>query len=526
MEDDFCHYPQDFYITCDILNLMGQIEIGKKIESVRESMGYTQSELAKILGTSQSAVARMEKGDQNFSIEMIQKIESALGKEIISLSDGSVNFVIEGGKQLTGSVEVSPSKNGAVVCLAASLLNKGKTRLNNVSDIEEVKRVMEVMESIGVKFEREGETLVVNTPPKLDLSRMNLASAIKTRSILLLMGPLLHHFKHFKIPQSGGCKLGERTVRPHLYALEEFGVQIETKNDHFLVSHKNLKTAEVVMYELSETATENAIMAAALIPGKTKIKLASSNYMVMDLCNLLDKFGVKIEGLGTSTLIIHGIGNLNVDIDYTIAEDPIDAMLFLSIAATTNSAITIKKAPIDFLELELLKLRKMGFRYKCSKTYKSENGKTNLVDIKTSKSNLVAIGEGDKIHPLPSNMGINIDNLPFFVPVAAIAKGQTLIHDWPYENRAIYYTALQNLGASIILADSHRIYINGPTSWRAIDITCPPALRPAAIILVAMLAAPGTSKLRNVYSILRGYEDLAQRLTKLGANIKTVHDLG
>ena len=196
-----------------------------------------------------------------------------------------------------------------------------------------------------------------------------------------------------------------------------------------------------------------------------------------------------------------------------------ETMLFLAAAAVTHSTITIKRCPIDFLELELLKLEKMGFRYKVIKRYLAYNGVTALVDLKTSPSNLTALEEKIYARPFP---GINIDNLPFFVPIATQAKGTTLIFDWVYENRAIYYTELSKLGANITLADPHRVYIAGPTTLRANEIICPPALRPSSIILVAMLAAKGRSLLRNIYSIERGYEDLCGRLGSLGAKIKKI----
>ena len=164
-------------------------------------------------------------------------------------------------------------------------------------------------------------------------------------------------------------------------------------------------------------------------------------------------------------------------------------------------------------------MEKMGFRFKILKKYKAKNGFTNLVDIKTYPSKLTALEEKIYARPFP---GLNIDNLPFFVPIATQSQGETLIHDWVYENRALYYTELSKLGARIILADPHRVYIKGPTRLKAAEIVCPPALRPAAIILIAMLKAHGTSILRNVYSINRGYEDLCTRLQKIGADIKII----
>ena len=496
-------------------------EIGSLIESLRERNSLTQAELAEKLGTSQSAVARMEKGEQNFTTEILAKVSEALHHNILTLSKGTINFEIEGGRKLSGTVNTKTSKNAAVGLLCASLLNRNTTTLKNMPRIEEVSRIIEVISSIGVDVRWVGDDIQVTPPKTLDMSKLNIESAIKTRSIIMLIGPLIHLMNEFKLPQVGGCKLGSRSVRPHFYALQEFGIKIETKSDHYFISTKKLKPAHVVMYESGDTVTESVLMAAALIPGKTVVKFASANYMVQDMCFFLESLGVKIEGIGTTTLTIHGVKSIDTPVTYFPSEDPTESMFFLAVAATTNSSIQINRCPIDFLELELLKMKKMGFKYKVLRKYKANNGKTDLVDIQTLPSKLKALEE--KIHP-SAYPGLNIDNLPFFAVIATQAKGQTLIHDWIYEKRAIYYTELDKLGADTILADQHRIFINGPTPLRAAQIVCPPALRPATIILIGMLAAKGTSTLRNVYSINRGYEDLANRLNLLGAKIKTFQE--
>jgi UDP-N-acetylglucosamine 1-carboxyvinyltransferase len=491
--------------------------IGKFIARLRQGAGMTQEDLARALKTSQSAVARMEKGEQNFSTEMLGKISRVLNRPIFALAGGAMNFEIEGGRKLGGVISVNTSKNSAVALLAASLLNRGRTLLRRMPRVEDVLRIIEVLESIGVAIRWLGNDLEIVPPKKFSLARLNRESAVKTRSVLLLLGPLIHFLPRFHLPHPGGCKLGRRTVRPHLFALEKLGVNIKTVHDTYYVFAGKLKPAEIVLYEAGDTVTENALMAAARIPGKTIIKFASANYQVQDVCRYLEKLGVKVEGVGTTTLTVYGKPDINLRVEYFPSEDPIEAMLFLSLAATTKSSITIERCPIDFLELELLKLEKMGFRYKILKRYRARNGFTNLVDIKTYPSKLVALEE--KIHAQPYP-GLNIDNLPFFVPIATQAKGTTLIHDWVYENRAVYYLELAKLGANIILADPYRVYIEGPTELKAAEVVCPPALRPAVIILIAMLAARGTSILRNVYSINRGYEDLCERLQKLGAGIK------
>jgi UDP-N-acetylglucosamine 1-carboxyvinyltransferase len=157
-------------------------------------------------------------------------------------------------------------------------------------------------------------------------------------------------------------------------------------------------------------------------------------------------------------------------------------------------------------------------------SYPAENGYTKLVDLKIHKHNGKLQALEEKIHPNPYP-GLNIDNLPYFVPIAAVANGRTLIHDWVYDGRAIHYTELSKLGANISLADPHRVYIDGPTKFSAADITAPPALRPAVLVLLGMLAADGISVLRNVYTINRGYEDLAERLDLVGAHITVLHDI-
>jgi UDP-N-acetylglucosamine 1-carboxyvinyltransferase len=436
-----------------------------------------------------------------------------------SAEHATMNFEIVGGKKLSGSITINASKNGAVGLLCASLLNEGTTTLRNVPKIEEVHRIIEVLHSIGVHAKWQGRDVVITPPRTLSLTSMDRTAGVRTRSIIMFLGPLIHRFKKFTLPLSGGCKLGSRTVRPHFYALENFGVHIDVTETDYVITHKPLTPAEVVMYESGDTATENALMAAALIPGKSVIKYASANYQVQDLCFFLEKAGVKIEGIGTTTLTVHGVKKINAPLEYTISEDPTDAMFFLAVAATTNSSITLKRCPIEFLELELLVLKKMGFNYTILKQYAAHNGKTKLVDIKTAPSKLIASPE--KIHARPYP-GLNMDNLPFFAVIATQAQGQTLIHDWVYEKRALYYTELDKLGAETVLADPHRIFIQGPTKLRAAELVCPPALRPATIVLIGMLAASGRSVLRNVYSINRGYEDLAQKLASLGASIRMI----
>lgn len=432
-----------------------------------------------------------------------------------------MNYRVTGGKTLSGIVSTNISKNATVALLAASLLNKGTTTIKRVPRIEEVKRLVEVLLSIGVSVEwQEGGDMKI-TPGTIDLSKINRESAERTRSIAMFAAPLAHLFSSFDLPAPNGCDLGKRSLGAHIDALARLGIRIHGDEDAhtYHVETKGKHPAEIVMFEASDTGVENVLMAAAKTPGVTTIKFASSNYMVQDLCVFLEAAGVRIEGIGTSTLVVHGVEEIDADLIAYPSEDPIESMFFISLSATTHSRLRVERCPIDFLELELLTLESMGFSYDRSEPYLAENGRTKLVDLDLKDGELHAPPE--KIAPRPYP-GINIDNLPYFVPVATQAKGRTLIHDWVYENRAIYYMEMKKLGADMDLADPHRVFVNGPTPLHGATIDAPPAFRPASIILIGMLAAEGESQLNNVYPISRGYERLHERLKVLGANIEAV----
>lgn len=500
-------------------------KIGHLIAQIRQEKGLTQAEFARRLNTSQSAVNRMEHGRQNMSLETLGRISDVLNKQLLSINKGAVNLRIEGGHELKGRIPLKTSKNAAVALLCASLLNYGVTRFKAFPRIEEVNRIIEVLESIGVQVKwLANNDLEVRRPQKLDLTKLDAKAARKTRSVLMLIGSLMHDYQEFKIPYAGGCKLGRRTVEPHLFALEEFGVNIVAKTGHYDVTVKRRAPGDMVLYEAGNTVTNNALMAAARIDKTTTIQAASGDYMVQDLCLFLRKLGVQIDGIGSQFLTIKGVSHIKKNITFAPSEDPIEAMFFISAAVTTNSSITIERVPYKWIALELLKLKKMGVSFTLSEPYKATNGVVDLADITVKKHNGKLTALGEKLHP---NLypGLNPDNLPYFVPIASVCHGRTLIHDWMYENRALYYTEMTKVGAIVELADPHRIYINGPTKFVTADVVCPPALRPASLLLIGMLAAAGTSMLRNVYTINRGYEDLAERLNSLGARITVMHEM-
>jgi len=430
------------------------------------------------------------------------------------------SFKIHGGKPLSGSIETGYAKNSAVALISASLMTSEPTTLKNVPKIEEVFRFEEIFKSLGIGWEWQNERDLIITPPeKINFKKIDYEAALKTRSIIYLIGALINSHESFTIPRAGGCKLGNRSTMSHFFALEELGMKYKFIEGYYEVYRpKPLKGKHLVMYESGDTTTNNLIMAAALAEGTTEVTMASANYMVQDLCHFLNKMGAKIEGIGSTTLTIHGVTKLK-GISYEIMHDPIESMFWISLAATTNSEITIKNCPFDFLEIELYKLSKMNFRYTLTPSDPKIKSNFKLVDITTKQSKLEALDDKIYARPYP---GLNIDNLPYFVPIACRAEGRSLIFDWAYENRAIYYLELQKLGANILLADPHRAIIEGPIDFKPNEVICPPALRPATMLLCAMLQAKGTSILRNTYPIDRGHEDIYERLRMLGADIEEI----
>ncbi len=431
-------------------------------------------------------------------------------------------LIINGGKKLHGTIENQSAKNSAVAIMCACLMVKGQTTLMDVPEIEEVNRIAELLTSIGVKVEKLGKgKWALDASAKLNMEKIDRHAAEVTRSSILLWGALAARVNKYKLYKAGGCHLGSRSVRPHWFALQKLGVRVDSKEGYYDVNNAELKAAKVIMYEAGDTTTENTVMAAVLAPGVTTIKMASANYMVQDLCWFLIKAGAKIKGIGTTTLTITGVNSLKAVKNYPIMPDPIVAMTYLSAGITTGSNVTVKNCPVEFLELELLKLEVMGQKFEVKNKRKSKNGKFEIVDIEVWPSQLKALPDKIECRPFP---GLNIDNLPLFIPILSQATGRTLVHDWVYEDRAIYSMELKKMGANISLIDTHRVYVEGPSKFKATELMAPAALRPAVNVLICMLAASGKSILRNIYMIDRGYENLYETLNQVGADIKVCND--
>ena len=431
------------------------------------------------------------------------------------------DIAITGNKPLSGVVTTNSAKNSTVAVIAASLINQGTTTLYNVSRISDVHQLLEAAESLGVNIDWvDNKTVKISPPERLKINNLDRKAILRGgRSTILFLGALANQNTNFTWPHAGGCKMGERTIIAHKHSLNDLGIKISTTEYEYVINADDKKAGSTTLYESSDTATENILIAAATLPGKTTIHFAQSNYMVQEVCFYLQELGIKIDSIGTSTIEITGNSQIGKDVEYHIAEDPIESMMFISAAGATNSQLKINRCPIDFLRRELLILQSMGLLFDISDDYLSTNNKTIFLDITVYPSDLKA--PDVKIHAQPYP-GINTDNLPFFVPLATQAEGLTLIHDWMWENRAIYFTELNRLGADVRLADPHRVFISGKSELRSARVVCPPALRPSMIILVTMLAAEGRSVLHSVHPLNRGYENIFERLKEIGADIEIV----
>ena len=265
--------------------------IGNLIRDARKHRGWTQQQLADVLSTSQSAVNRIERGHQNLSLEMLARIGEALDSEIVSLGGGPTHLRVTGPTTLSGSIDVKTSKNAGVALLCASLLNRGRTTLRRVARIEEVNRLLEVLASMGVqtRWLNEGNDLEIVPPHDLDLDRIDVEAARRTRSVIMFLGPLMHRQDVFELPYAGGCDLGTRTVEPHMAALRPFGLEVKATEGsyHATVNRAISPTRPIVLTERGDTVTENVLLAAARHDGVTVIRNASPNYMVQDLCFFL-----------------------------------------------------------------------------------------------------------------------------------------------------------------------------------------------------------------------------------------------
>ncbi|HCJ45860.1 MAG: UDP-N-acetylglucosamine 1-carboxyvinyltransferase [Candidatus Moranbacteria bacterium] len=415
-------------------------------------------------------------------------------------------FEIEGGKKMKGEIVVSGSKNATTPILAATLLTKETCVISNLPLIEDVFRMIEIIESMGALVEWRGKRTVAITAKDIDPKKIDIEAMKKIRSSILLLGSLSARFDMFTFHHPGGCVIGARPVGTHFDALQKMGIDIKGDGKKYTVDASKKHCAEIILREFSVTATENIMMLASSLPGKTIIKIAATEPHVEDLGKFLIALGAKIRGLGTHTLEIIGSEKL-CGAKHTVIPDHNEAGTFLILGVATGSPITVKNARVEHLDLVLEKLREFGADFVIEK---------NAITVVPAKK-LRAIAKLDtRTYPgLPTDV-----QAPFGV-LASQAIGDTLIFDTIFEGRFNYIPELVKMGAQATVLNPHQVIVNGKTLLRGTLIKSYD-LRAGAALIIAALCAKGKTVIEDIYQVDRGYERIEERLQKIGASIRRV----
>lgn len=415
-------------------------------------------------------------------------------------------FEIEGGKRLSGTITVSGLKNAATPILAATLLTQETCVVKNLPRIEDVFRMLDILASLGAKIQWRGKHTVAITAKHIDVQNINHQEVARLRSSVLLFGALAGRARHFSLRQPGGCVIGARPVGTHIDALEKLGVVITSDGKHYNVDASKKKNGTVVLRELSVTATENAMMTAATLPGKTVIKIAACEPHVEDLGRFLQSLGVSISGLGTHTLTIVGKRYLH-GATHTIIPDHNEAATFLFLGAATGSTLTVKNAREEHLDIVLEKLRECGVDFTIKK---------NAITVRPARR-LRAIPKVDtRTYP-----GVPTETQSLFGVLATQAEGDTLIFETLFEGRFNYIPELIKMGAKADILNPHQVMVHGKTPLFGTIIKSYD-LRAGAALIIAALVARGKTIIEDIYQVDRGYERIEERLQKIGAKIRRV----
>ncbi|MGF1679175.1 MAG: UDP-N-acetylglucosamine 1-carboxyvinyltransferase [Candidatus Methylacidiphilales bacterium] len=422
-------------------------------------------------------------------------------------------FEVTGKTPLYGTIQPQGNKNEAMPVLAACCLSDEPVHIENVPPIEDVKKVEEMLEHLGVSIQaREGDlrqtlTLHAANTPTPDLSN---ETAGKLRGSLTFAGPLLARCGRVLLRRPGGDRIGRRRLDTHFMALQALGVTIRETNDALELKTSGLKGADILLDEASVTATENTVMAAVLAEGKTVIRNAASEPHVQGLCRLLVRMGAKIKGIGSNILEIQGVKKLH-GARHRIGPDYLEVGSFISLAACTRGEILIKDADLPNLRMIRLQFSRLGIET-------IAQGRDLLVPAKQTRRIVSDWGGAiPKIDDAPWP-GFPADMTSVALVTATQCKGTVLIHEKMFESRLYFTDPLINMGAAIVLCDPHRAVVIGPEKLRRARLVSPD-IRAGMAMLIAALCAEGTSTIDNVIQIDRGFAHIDERLRALGAKI-------
>ena len=429
-----------------------------------------------------------------------------LGVGLVSYDRSMAAFRILGGKKLYGTVSVFGAKNAALKAMAAALLTQDPVYIENVPNIVDVSRMADILESMGTRIEWDKTKRIMAIVAKdIYPERIDATLVGMLRASVVLLGPLLARFGEVKLPWPGGDNIGVRPLTTHLAAFEKMGAEIISESPvlDLRVPSGGLKAGRVVLREFSVTATENILMAAALVAGTSSIEIAAAEPHVENLSRMLVSMGAKVQGGGTHTITVSGTKNLK-GVRHWLIPDMLDAATFIMAGLATKGDVTVEGFDPGHVTLALEKLREMG-----AKVTEGKNSVHAVLGIGGLKGILV------QAMPYP---GIPTDVGPLFAVLATQATGTSLIHDPLFENRFRYLPELERMGAKARLLDAHRAEITGPTALQGIPIISFD-IRAGAALVIAGLAASGETRIEGIEHIERGYENLEGRLSALGADI-------
>ena len=419
-------------------------------------------------------------------------------------------YLVSGGAPISGKIKASGNKNAALPCIAAAILTDQPVILRNIPNIEDVQVMLDIYRSLGGTVEQPEQHVYKMILGNIKEPMIPIEAAKKIRASILFAGPLIARTGKAILPPPGGDVIGRRRLDTHFLALTELGTEVNM-TDAFVFTAKKLKGEDIFLDEASVTATENAVMAAVLAEGKTILSNVASEPHVQDLCRMLVSMGAQIEGIGSNILTISGVKKLG-GCDYSIGADYMEVGSLIGLAAVTKGELEISGTLPSDLRPTKIAFGKLGISWK-------HEGTTLLVPKnQTLKVNHDLGGMIPKIDDAHWP-GFPPDLTSIIVVVATQVEGTVLVHEKMYESRMFFVDKLIGMGARIVLCDPHRAVISGPVKLAGSELTSPD-VRAGMAMVIAALSADGKSIIRNVYQIERGYENLVERLSALGAKIE------
>lgn len=422
-------------------------------------------------------------------------------------------FIIQGGTSLSGDMTPAGNKNAALPLLAACLLTEEPVILRNVPEIKDVQSMCTLLANLGVKIEKIKERTLRLHAREVKPADLNPEICTAIRASILLAGPMVARTGELVIPPPGGDVIGQRRVDTHILALQALGTKVnyDRAKHVFQFRAKQLQGANILLDEASVTATENAIMASVLSHGTTILRNAASEPHIQELCIFLNSLGAQIENVGSNTLHIHGVNRLHGG-EFTIGPDYLEVVSFIGAAVVTHGSIRIRNAGPQYLDMISMVFNRLGVVWETDGEDIIVPPEQELV-IEPDLGNAIP-----KISVMPWP-AFPTDLMSIAIVVATQSKGSILFHDWMYPSRMFFIDKLVSMGAHIVLCDPHRCIVQGPTKLYGEKLESPD-IRAGMALVLAALAARGTSIIRNVGQIDRGYDHVDEKLRALGARIE------